>query len=78
MTEDNPFPPGLPTPLCIYDYIDGDGDLVSLDVVDTAYLAVSVMRRGRTAILTSIIDDAAEARKMAAQLNRWADEREQR
>lgn len=60
----------------LYDYIDGDGDLLSVDVFDGVWLAVSIYKHGRTALLTVLINDPGEARKISAQLDSWADEQE--
>lgn len=57
----------------VYDYIDGDGDMFSVDVVDECWLALSVLRHGRTAILTCVISEPEEARKIAGRLIEWAD-----
>lgn len=61
----------------VYDYLDGDGDLLAVDVVEKSWLAVSLRQHGEeTVILAVLINDPAEARKLAAQLLNWADDKE--
>lgn len=57
----------------IYDYIDGDGEMLTVTVVDEEFLAVSVQRRGQTAVLRAIIGETEEARKISHALIEWAD-----
>jgi hypothetical protein len=57
----------------IYDYIDADGDMLALDTVDDHWLAITVVEHGKTAVLSSMLTDPDDARRMAAHLIRWAD-----
>ena len=59
----------------LYDYIDCDGDLLSIDVSEH-YLVISVLVAGRTACLGASIGEPSEARKIAGALLSWADEKE--
>lgn len=77
MSEDLfPFPPECVNTL--YDYIDGDGDMITLDVVDEKWLAISVIQHGKTAALTTILSEPGDARKMAGHLTSWAEQMEAR
>lgn len=60
----------------VYDYIDGDGDMLSLDLVDDHWLAVTVIAAGKKAALTSILSEASDARKMAGHLLAYAEMKE--
>lgn len=58
----------------IYDYIDEDGDLLSVDIVNEEYLAFSIQRRGQDAVLTAVFDDTTDVRQMVAKILEWADD----
>ncbi len=61
----------------VYDYIDSDGDLLDVSVVDRTWLAFTIIRHGKTAALTTVISEPTEARKLAAHLSGWADKMEE-
>ncbi len=61
----------------IFDYIDSDGEMLMVDVVDEEFLAVSVQRRGQTEVLSALVGEIEQARKMAHAIIEWADDIEE-
>lgn len=74
--SEQPFPYDINEAVCLYDYIDSDGDLLDVSVVEGVWLVVTIIQHGKTAALSTILNEPDEARKIAAQLTAWADEME--
>lgn len=58
----------------ISDYIDGDGEMLTVEIADEEFLAVSVRRRGQSPVLTAVIGETEQVRKMAKAMIEWADD----
>ena len=73
MTDDVGESYPMSNAITIYDYIDGDGDLIALDIVDEEWLALSIIKHGMASILTVVINEPSDARKLASHITEWAD-----